>query len=161
MRELVANRAARVPRFIKQLADNALRSRVPLDWLGAIDTQIVDGRAVVDLKMQGTAIFVDVARLYALAHGIAETNTRRRFEAIAASLETEPQESESWSSAFEFLQMLRLHVQLHPASDATSAPASPNLVEPGALNDIERRMLKECFRVLRRLRQRMEMDYQR
>ncbi len=161
MRELVAGRAARVPRFIKQLADNAMRSRVPLDWLGAIDTQMVDGRAVVDLKMQGTAIFVDVARLYALAHGITETNTRRRFEAIAASLETEPQESESWSSAFEFLQMLRLQVQLRPASGPNPAPANPNLVEPGALNDIERRMLKECFRVLRRLRQRMEMDYQR
>ena len=161
MRELVARRASRVPRFIKQMADNALRNQAPLDWLGGIDTKEVDGRAVVDLKMQGTAIFVDVARLYALAHGIAERNTRRRFEAIAAALKAESQESEGWCSAFEFLQMLRLQVQLRPAADAGVAPGNPNLVEPATLNDIDRRVLKECFRVMRRLQQRMELDYQR
>jgi signal-transduction protein with cAMP-binding, CBS, and nucleotidyltransferase domain len=30
----------------------------------------VDGRAMLDLKLHGTAIFVDAARLYALAHGL-------------------------------------------------------------------------------------------
>ena len=161
MRELVASRAARVPRFIKQMADNALRNQAPLDWLGSIATKEVDGREVVDLKMQGTAIFVDVARLYALGHGIAETNTRRRFEAIASALKAEPQESEGWCSAFEFLQMLRLQVQLRPKTDSGVPPDNPNLVEPATLNDIDRRVLKECFRVMRRLQQRMELDYQR
>ncbi|MGL6110884.1 MAG: DUF294 nucleotidyltransferase-like domain-containing protein, partial [Rubrivivax sp.] len=161
MRELVARTAARVPRFIKQMADNALRNRVPLDWLGAIDTKELDGRRVLDLKMQGTAIFVDLARLYALAHGVSETGTRRRFEAIAAPLEAGPRESESWSSAFEFLQLLRLQVQLDPDTDARNPASNPNLVEPSALNDIDRRMLKECLRVLHRLRQRLELDFQR
>ena len=41
------------------------------------------------------------------------------------------------------------------------APGNPNLVEPATLNDIDRRVLKECFRVMRRLQQRMELDYQR
>ena len=161
MRELVASRAPRVPRFIKQMADNALRSQAPLDWLGGIATREVDGREVVDLKLQGTAIFVDVARLYALAHGIAETNTRRRFEGIAGALNAGSQESQGWCNAFEFLQMLRLQVQLRPAAEAAEQPAHPNLVEPGALNDIDRRVLKECFRVMRRLQQRMALDYQR
>ncbi len=161
MRELVASRAARVPRFIKQMADNALRNQAPLDWLGGIATKEVDGREVVDLKMQGTAIFVDVARLYALAHGVAETNTRRRFEAIAPALKAEPQESEGWCGAFEFLQMQRLQVQLRPVKGGGVPAANPNLVEPAALNDIDRRVLKECFRVMRRLQQRMELDYQR
>jgi CBS domain-containing protein len=161
MRELVAGRAAVVPRFIKQIADNALRNQAPLDWLGSIDTKEVDGREVIDLKLQGTAIFVDVARMYALAHGISETNTRRRFEAIAVALKAEPQESEAWCSAFEFLQMLRLQVQLRPAAAEGLPPANPNLIEPATLNDIDRRVLKECFRVMRRLQQRMELDYQR
>jgi CBS domain-containing protein len=161
MREVVARGAARVPRFIKQMADNALRNRVPLDWLGAIDAKEVDGRQVLDLKTQGTALFVDLARLYALAHGISETGTRRRFEALAAPLEAAPRESESWSSAFEFLQLLRLQVQLRADADGGNETLNPNLVEPAALNDIDRRMLKECLRVLRRLRQRLELDYQR
>jgi CBS domain-containing protein len=34
-------------------------------------------------------------------------------------------------------------------------------VELSTLNDIDRRMLKESFRVARRLQQKMELDYQR
>ena len=155
LRSFVTQHASAVPRFIKQLADNALRNRAPLDWKGAIATKEVDGRDVLDLKMSGTVIFVDVARLYALAQGVAETNTRRRFEAIAARLNAGPQESESWSTSFEFLQMQRLQAQLHAST------AQPNLVEPARLNDIDRRMLKECVRVMRRLQQRVELDFQR
>jgi CBS domain-containing protein len=42
------------------------------------------------------------------------------------------------------------------------APADKaNQVELSTLNDIDRRMLKESFRVARRLQQKMELDYQR
>ena len=121
---------------------------------GAIATKEVDGRELLDLKMNGTAIFVDVARLYALANGIAETHTRRRFEAIAPHLKAGPQESEGWSGAFEFLQSLRLQAQLRSTTQ-------PNLVDPATLNDIDRRVLKECIRAMRRLQQRVELDFQR
>ncbi|HRI17657.1 MAG TPA: DUF294 nucleotidyltransferase-like domain-containing protein, partial [Burkholderiaceae bacterium] len=155
LREAVTQQAAAVPRFIKQLALNSLRNRAPLDWKGAVETKEVDGREVLDLKMSGTAIFVDVARLYALAHGVAETNTRRRFEAVAEHLAAGPQESEGWCTSFEFLQMQRLQAQLRGDS------AQPNLIEPALLNDIDRRVLKECGRVMRRLQQRVELDFQR
>lgn len=155
LREAVTQQAAAVPRFIKQLALNSLRNRAPLDWKGAVATQEVDGREMLDLKMSGTAIFVDVARLYALAHGVVQTNTRRRFEAIAGHLNAGPQESEGWCTSFEFLQMQRLQAQLHADS------AQPNLIEPAQLNDIDRRVLKECVRVMRRLQQRVELDFQR
>lgn len=121
------------------------------------------GREVIDLKLQGTAIFVDVARLYGLAHGVAATGTRARLEAVGRALALEPQESESWVGAFEFLQLLRLQVQLDAGSrEAVSAPdGNANLVDVAALNDIDRRMLKESLRIARRLQQRMELDYQR
>lgn len=147
-----------VPRFIQQMAVNSLRSRAPLNWLGGLETHAVEGRAMIDLKHQGTAIFVDVARLYALAYGVRATNTRERFEALGPLLQSPAQESQAWIAAFEFLQMLRLQVQLaRPAV----APANANLVELASLNEIDQRMLKESFRVARRLQQRLEMDYQR
>ena len=34
-----------------------------------------DGRELIDVKLHGTAIYVDAARLYALAHGVAATGT--------------------------------------------------------------------------------------
>jgi CBS domain-containing protein len=158
LRELVVQKAAGLPRFIKQLADNALRNRPPLNWLGGIETHEVGGRACVDLKFNGTAIFVDVARLYALAHGVAATNTRERFEALGPLLRVPPHESQAWVAAFEYLQMQRLQAQM---AQPDAAPEHANLVEPAALNDIDRRMLKESFRVARRLQQQMELDYQR
>ena len=155
---LVARQAASLPRFIKQMADNALRSRPPLSWLGSVETRDVDGRGMIDLKHGGTAIFVDVARLYALAQGLAVTGTRARFEALGPLLKVAPNESQAWVAAFEFLQMLRLRVQM---ARQDAAPDQANLVELSALNDIDRRMLKESFRVARRLQQKMELDYQR
>ena len=162
MLDLVFSRPAQVPRFVKQMAENALFRRPPLNWLGAIDSRDIDGRSVVDLKLQGTAIFVDAARLYALAHGVAQTSTRRRFEAVASRLGVEPHESEGWIAAFEFLQRLRLQVQVKPGKRGDVVPADqPNLAEVAALNDIDRRVLKESFRVARRVQQRIELDYQR
>ncbi|RZU00606.1 DUF294 nucleotidyltransferase-like domain-containing protein [Rivibacter subsaxonicus] len=160
---MISAEAGRVPRFMRQMALNALRNRAPLNWMGAIETRDEGGREVVDIKLRGTALFVDAARLYALAHGVRAVGTRGRFEAIGRALGVEPQESEAWIGGFEFLQMLRLQVQIERGSrEAVDAPdGNPNLVDVAALNDIDRRVLKESLRVARRLQQRMELDYQR
>jgi CBS domain-containing protein len=161
LRALVTTQAARNARFMRQLAENALRNAPALNWRGAIDTKDEGAQAVIDLKLHGTAIYVDAARLYALAHGIAATGTRARFEAAAGAMGVPPQEAEAWVSGFEVLQMLRLQVQLErDRREAVDAPdGNPNLVDVAALNDIDRRVLKESLRVARRLQQRIELDY--
>ncbi|NNU42700.1 CBS domain-containing protein [Ramlibacter sp. B156] len=150
----VLENARRTPRFLKQLALNAIAHAAPLNWLGAIDT---DAAGTVDLKLQGTAIFVDAARLYALAHGVAATGTRERLEAAGARLGLGSAEYEAWVGSFEFLQMLRLRVQL----EGSSAAGHPNRLEVATLNDIDRRILKESFRFARLLQQRLHLDYER
>jgi CBS domain-containing protein len=150
MRELITQRAAGVPRFVKQMADNALAHAPPLNWRGGFDAERID------LKLQGAAIFVDAARLYALAHGIPESNTRRRFEAAAAVIGLPANEGEAWVGGFEYLQMLRLRAQFDGAT-----PERPNELDVTKLNDIDRRVLKESLRVARRLQQRLELDYRR
>ncbi len=157
LREMPAREAARVPRFLKQMAENALRNRVPLNWRGAIETQGNDGHQWLDLKLHGTAIFVDAARLFALAAGLPALGTRARLEAAAPALRVAAQESEAWVTAFEFLQMLRLQVQIGAAQTAEN----PNLIDVASLNEIDRRMLKETVRIARRLQQRIELDYRR
>jgi CBS domain-containing protein len=110
---------------------------------------------MIDLKLRGTAIFVDAARLYTLAHGLPQTNTRARFEAIGKKLGLKQSEYEGWISAFEFLQSLRLRVQIDNAYD----PHLPNSIAISSLNSIDRRILKEAFSVAHALQQRMHMDY--
>jgi CBS domain-containing protein len=168
LRKQLVRDSARVPRFIKQMADNTLRNGAPLNWFGAIDTTAVNGRECVDLKLRGTAIFVDFARLYTLAHGIDALSTRERLSEVSRVLGVEPTEGEAWVAAFEFLQMLRLRVQLQRQAtadlDALRPPADPvgaNLIEIDTLNDLDRKLLKETMRIARQLQQRIELDYSR
>lgn len=150
----VLENARRTPRFLKQLAGNALSHGAPLNWLGGLDA---DAEGTLDLKLQGTAIFVDGARLYSLAHGIGATNTRERLEAAGPRMGLAPTEYEAWIGAFEFLQMLRLRIQL----EGRGGGEHPNRLRVADLNDIDRRILKESFRMARLLQQRMQLDYER
>jgi CBS domain-containing protein len=159
--DMLQGQLARVPRFLKQMADNALRSRPPLNWRGALETKADEGRALLDLKLSGTAMFVDAARLFKLAQGVAAHSTRARFEAAATPMGVTAQESEAWIAAFEFLQMLRLQVQIGRVGGPAASDANPNLIDTAALNAIDLHMLKETMRVARRLQQRIELDYPR
>jgi CBS domain-containing protein len=157
LREFITEQAKSSPRFLKLLAINALERSVPLTWTGAIDT-LEDG--TVDLKLRGTAIFVDAARLYALAQGVGECNTRARLAAIGQALNAPQREYEGWITGFEFLQMLRLRVQMEIARGAGD-PDQPNRIAVRSMNTIDRRILKESLRMLRLLQERMRMDYAR
>ena len=154
LRMEVMQTARNTPRFLKQMALNALTRSVALNWRGAVDT---DDTGSIDLKLNGTAIIVDAARLYSLALGIDPTNTRQRLEAAGEKMQLGTNEYGAWVSGFEFLQMLRLRVQL----EAGAAVKEPNRLRVADLNDIDQRILRESFRVARMLQQRMQLDYQR
>ena len=157
LRAFVTERAAANPRFVRQLAANGLVQAPPLNWRGQIDTTPLGGHDTLDLKLQGTAILVDLARLYALARGVPLTGTRERFLAVGPLLGVPEREHASWVAGFEFLQMLRLRAQL----EGTALGDSRNGIAVDALNDIDRRILRETLRVVRSLQQRVQLDYQR
>lgn len=161
LERLIAQAPARVPRFIKQMADNSLRHGPPLNWRGGLDPTVEGDHAWIDLKLQGTAIFVDVARLYALAHGLPARGTRARLEAAAPLMGATDRESSSWVASFEFLQMLRLQLQLGHRGAVPGEGDNPNRIDVKHLNDIDRRLLKESLRSARELQQRLQLDYQR
>jgi CBS domain-containing protein len=153
LREDVTQAARNNPRFLKQMALNALSREVPLDWRGAI-AAADDG--CVDLKLQVAAIFTDAARIYSLALGVPATGTRQRLQGVGAALGVPAAECESWIGGFEFIQALRLRVQLE-----TPTVDEPNRIRVDALSDLDRRMLKESLRVARQLQQRLRLDYER
>ena len=159
LRELLRQRAAQTPRFTRQLADNALRNGPSLNWRSALDPERDGTHEWIDLKLHGTMIFVDAARLYALAQGVDATGTRERLEAVAATLHVAQRELQNWVGAFEFLQMLRLRVQVD--ADARGGEIKANRLDLSTLNDIDRRILKEAFRTARSLQQRISLDYLR
>jgi CBS domain-containing protein len=156
LREHVAARAEANKRFLKQMSDNALRNAPPASWTGGVLDQLFSSEAVeVDLKLNGTAPFVDGARILALAHGVRETGTAERLAALAERGVLPAEEARAWGDAFQFLQSLRLRVQ----HDQATTPENPNLLDTRTLSELDRRILKEAFRQARKLQQRLALDY--
>lgn len=155
LKDYVLTKAVATPRFIKLLAENSLNIRVPLNWLGAIEFTEIDDKKTIDLKLQGTAIIVDVARIYSLAHGIEVTNTRERLTAVGRALNIPESESAAWITAFEFLQTQRLTVQIGDARVA----GNPNVIDIDQLNSVDRSILKEALLKVRSLQQLLQLDY--
>jgi CBS domain-containing protein len=163
LRRHLTERAATLPRFHKLLALNALQRRPPLNWRGSIRAKVVEGQRLIDLKLQGTALFVEAARIGALAHGIEATGTAARLQAFASLAGVPSHEGAGWVTAFEGLQMLRLRSQLAAGADQMGQQGleQVNLLNLATLDDVEAKMLRESLRMAQRLQQRLALDYQR
>ena len=160
LRADIAARAQGNPRFLKQMSDNALTNRPPLNWFGELSGQ-EDAAGVegIDLKMSGSVPFVDAARIFALASGVTATNTVDRLEAAGARKGVPADEVRSWVDAFEHVQLLRLRTQHRRASGDITASGAANVVPLSDLSALDRRILKEALRQVRAIQQRLEMDY--
>jgi CBS domain-containing protein len=159
LRAQVTPAAQALPRFHKQLALNALQHAPPLNWMGSLESTQVSGHQTLDLKLQGSAMLVDAARVMALALGIGTTNTRERLQLASEKLGVPAAERENWLGAFDFIQTLRLRAQLEPQGPWSAE--QPNRLDLDKLNDIDRRILKEALRAVRGLQQRLALDYER
>jgi CBS domain-containing protein len=156
-RELRAWLAAHAPanrRFLHQMAGNALKNRAPLNWLRGFRVA-ADGR--LDLKLNGATLFVDAARIFSLAFGIDECNTERRLRAAALALKVPAAELEAWIAAFHHIQGQRLRRQ---AECLAQGLAPDNRVDPRALNDFDRTVLRDALQQSRSLQHRVALDYQ-
>ncbi len=156
--EAVREQAAATPRFLRQMAENALNNQPPLGLLR--DFVVESGGArprTLDLKLRGATPFVDGARLLALAHGLIETNTLARLRALAQRGVVPAEEAAAWSDAYAYVQLLRMRE--HQRQARAGEPLD-NHIDPDALNELDRRILKEAFRQARKLQARISLDYQ-
>ncbi len=147
---------AQAPRFMKLLAMQALSHTPPLSWTGHLETRPGPFGPGIDLKLQGSALFVDAARVLALSQGIALRSTRERLRAAAQALHVPESESSAWLTAFDFIQTLRVRQQLR-----ASQPEHANWLTVDTLDAVDHRVLRESLKVAGRLQQRLRLDYER
>jgi len=160
LRADIAAHAQANPRFLKQMSDNALTNRPPLNWFGELSGQSdASGVEGIDLKMSGSVPFVDAARIFALATGVTATNTVDRLEAAGARKGVPAGEIRGWIDAFEYVQFLRLRTQHRRASGDIAGAGAANVVPLVDLSALDRRILKEALRQVRLVQQRLEVDY--
>jgi CBS domain-containing protein len=160
LRADVAARAQANSRFLKQMSDNALANRPPLGWLGDLEpTGNEQGVEGIDLKMSCSAPFVDAARIFALASGVTATGTIERLQHVAARGGLPADEARAFGEAFEFVQLQRLRTQHWHAVDDDRDAANPNFIPLAELSELDRRILTEALRQVRRIQQRLELDF--
>ena len=153
LRAWLNKKVSSTPRFLHQMAANALRNRPPL---GMVRDFVVGQQHTLDIKLNGTTPFVDAARILSLACGSSATNTVQRLRDIALPLHISTAEIEGWIEAFYFLQTMRL---LHQYECSKQGNAMNNHINPKQLNDLDRRILKEAFRQSRKMQSRLGMEY--
>jgi len=158
LREWVHDLARRHPVFLRHMAQNALRAQPALGRLGGFVTDDVPGaKATMDLKGHGARIFIDVARVYALAHAIPHTNTADRLRAACAAIGMKDADIAAAVEGFFVLQAIRLRTQAQ--AEGKDADLH-NRVDPTQVGRIESTVLKESLRIGRELQERLALDYQ-
>lgn len=142
--------------FLRLMVQNALEIAPPLGLIRAFATDDDSThKGTLDLKTRGTRLFVDVARVFALTHGISDTGTAARLRIAGKRLRVEDRHVAATIAAFHFLQLLRLRQQ-----DLAGDHDHANRIDPNTLNEVEQRMLKEAFRQTKQLQRRLRESYQ-
>lgn len=158
LRDWLAPAAQVNSRFRRQLAQEALVNAPPLGAIVDFKLSQRHGKpGVLDLKLNGTTPFVDGARLLALASRTQATGTAQRLLQSAAALQLNSRESAAWQEAFWFLQLLRFR---HQHAQLEAGQPADNLIDPAQLNELDRRILKECFLQARKLQTLLRLEYQ-
>jgi CBS domain-containing protein len=141
--------------FLRFMAQDALRTRPPLGLISDFSfDKSVAYPDTLDLKANGTRLFVDAARILALANGITETGTPERLRAAAKAGKISQDDIGAIIDGFIFLQRLRLRVQQEGTPSGLA-----NRIDPEKLNELDRFVLKESFKQARKLQRRIQMDY--
>lgn len=145
------------PVFLHLMAKNALETTVPLGVLSRFSTDGGKFGGTIDLKKRAARLFVDIGRIFSLAHGVRATNTAQRLLLGGTRAKRKPEAIEADVAAFHFVQTIRIRGQLNRSAGSHD---DPNRINPYALNEIDQRVLIEALRQVKLLQARLRIDYQ-
>jgi CBS domain-containing protein len=101
-------------------------------------------------------MFVDAARVYALANGVTRGNTKQRL-IMAGDMRKWPQSDvNAWADAFSFLQSLRIR---HQFELQRSGAKSHNRLNPYELNNLDRKFFLESLRQAGKFQKQLSADF--
>jgi len=143
--------------FLAHLTFNALKLKPPLGFFRDF-VLIHDGKHndTLDLKHNGLAPIVDLARIYALAEGIEEVGTIERLKMASGSRSLSRESADNLLDAFEFISKLRMK---HQAQQINIDIDADNYMVPAEISKLERSHLKDSFKVIQSLQSYIEKRY--
>lgn len=129
--------------FLAALARNAGSHRPPLGFFRRFVLERNGEHAhQLDLKHRGIVPIVDMARIYALAHGVPAVNTRERLKKLGEMQALTLADSRNLMDALEYILSLRLQAQARQLSNQQKVS---NYLDPSALPELQREQLRDAF----------------
>jgi CBS domain-containing protein len=145
--------------FLAHMVGNALKHRPPLGLFGRLaPARSGEHAGHLDLKHAGVVPVVDLARVYALAAGLAAANTQDRLQAAGGSGEVSTVAARDLGDALDYIGRIRL---AHQAQQAAAGLLPDNHVAPAALSNLERTQLRDAFQVVKQLQSVLAQRYGR
>ena len=138
--------------FLRFLARNALAFRPPASLVLRLRES-----APIDLKRQGIAPVVLLARCYAIEARADARGTAERLAAVAKAGIMDASKAAEVSEAYQFLLGLRLRLQLQAIADGKRPT---DAVALGALTGVQRSRLKDSLRAIRAFQERAAHHFQ-
>lgn len=153
LRTVLLGLTSDTPSFLHLMAGNALQAAVPLSFRGEIVAEEGD---LLDLKKFGSRIFVDVARIFALASGARAVHTSGRLREAGSAAGLKAEGIAAAEVAFSHVLRLRLDRQ---RADAAAGISDGRGLKLSALNEMDKAILREALKQARRLQQRLKLNY--
>jgi CBS domain-containing protein len=144
--------------FTAHMAANALTHRPPLGFFRRF-VLIHDGEHddTLDIKHRGIVPITDIARVLSLTSGINAINTTDRLKTAINLGALSEEMGENLIDALEFIASLRIR---HQADQIRRGDKPDNYLAPDDLSALERKHLKDAFKVIEEMQGTMENRYQ-
>ncbi len=145
--------------FIAAMAGLAVASTPPLGFFGKfVLDRDGEQNKVLDLKIRGTALINDIARVYALHEGISEVNTQIRLQRLIGRGILNDKDANNLQDALEFIAHMRLKNQ---GQQIKAGIAISNYLKPRDISRLLRHQLKDAFSAVDEAQQGLQLKFTR
>ena len=149
LRDFITRGIQRNFQLLRSLYREASNHRVPLTlFKNFVTERSGPHKGQMDLKRSGLLFVVECSRILALRHGVAETNTIRRLQALARAGSIPAEDAEFVQTAYKTLCHFRFMAQ---AKKLRMGEPPDNYIDPLALPIQQRYLLRHALEATERL----------
>lgn len=135
--------------FLRTLARLAVDIPPPIGFVkNGIAERDGSQQEKLDLHHRGITPIVDLVRLFALFRGVRESSTLGRIRALMQKDPAFDKLGTELTQAFEFMMLLNIH---HQFEQHKKGLPTDSILEPGQLSSLEKKTLREAFRIIGQL----------
>jgi CBS domain-containing protein len=157
LREHIQEQIIKAPRFLTQVANNALLFKSPTRLFGNIVTVGGSKEKTGQLDLKAVMIpVVSFTRLYSIQKGISFPTTQERLSALSDQGVLLPSQFHDILTVFEALTRLRLRYQILTIQKGSEPD---NFIDPSLLGHVDEAVLKECFNEIDMIQERIRRDF--